>query len=667
LALSGAPQLSSSVAGLRAFEVRRELPAAPGSKDPFKLDSQIWLELEGGAPELAAHGPAFEPEAVRLPDGGALVVFRLDGLKPAPPPPAGASWTAEERYARAREGGGASVGYAYRSTAGEWRRGYVARATEILVRDRMEQDQNAGRIYPSFGRLGLPALGLDSHGVAWCTWANPLRRHVYSARWLGPDHGFSAPFEVTRAQYGLGEHVGPDVQVGLRAEEAPVLSTAERRRVLFVDLLEVAELRGVEHRLGKLVKRPKNPIVTPEWVAEQRKAEVRPLGAPRVWRDSGRVLMELGARGPMGNGVSGRLESDDGLNWRWCAADEQGIEIDGERSAPGDCTVTWFLDEAEPDASRRYKGALIRGQWTKDPRRWLVTSGDGVRWRTEAEMVGMHHLAENGGPCFRDPRSGEYVAVGRTSASGHRALGMLRSRDLILWEGDEPLRDVDDPFGTPPQLRRGHPVAGRILDPAGEPNSEQIYWGTVWPEQGLYLCLYGRYHWDARYEACLAVSRDGRTFSRVCPDQAFLPVGGAGEWDSGIVFMDFGVTRPVPFPDKGLVRLYYAGSTWRHSADPYRVPAAVGAADLCEDGWAYLTPDRDSPLPAMVITIPVRAEGRVRLRVNADGPVAWDVLDLDGAVLFEAGEMPVSGAFRLRFQLQSDRSRLYSFWFEEAG
>ncbi|MGH2351945.1 MAG: hypothetical protein ACRDJN_10075, partial [Chloroflexota bacterium] len=112
--------------------------------------------------------PAFSPHLALLPGGEVLIAFRLDGLQPPPPPPAGHSWIADERYLSAREGGGASVGYAYRTTDGRWQRGYVARAEEVLVRDRMEAEAFHGRIYPMFEQLGPPALGLDAHGVAWC-------------------------------------------------------------------------------------------------------------------------------------------------------------------------------------------------------------------------------------------------------------------------------------------------------------------------------------------------------------------------------------------------------------------------------------------------------------------------------------------------------------------
>jgi hypothetical protein len=661
--------------------VERRLAAPPGSRDAVKLDSQIWYERPGAAPEPAAHGPAFSPHAAALPGGAVLVVFRLGGWRPSPAPPAGRSWTAADGYPRQREGGGASVGYAYRDGGGHWQRGWVAQAEEILVRDRMEQDPLAGRLYPAFETLGAPALGLDRHGVPWCLWANPVRRHTYFARWLGPRHGFSAPLEARGALYALGDRVALEAQAPPDASDllcaagaggrvflsrlpVPFIDARDRRHVLFLDLLEVGELAGAVQRLGRAEKRPENPIVTPEAVAAARDTPVRPLGAPRVWRHDGRdgcdggLRMELGARGPMGGGAKGVLASADGLSWRLIPAAAQTVD-----GAPAeDCVVTWFQDLDEPDPAQRYKGVLIRGNWIQNRGRWLVVSADAQHWRTAGEMAGIHQLGEHGGPNYRDPASGEYVAVGRTWSSAHRALGMLRSHDLVHWYGDEALLDVDDPYGAPAQLRRGHYVAERILDPSGERGADQIYWGVAWPEHGLTLCLYGRYRWDARYDAALAVSRDGRNFMRVANGESLLTCGAPGEWDSGIVFMDYGVAAPVRFPKQGVIRLYYAGSTWRHGADPYRVPSAVGAADLPEDGWAYLQPAPDTPLPAMVTTIPIDAAPGAALHVAASGDVVWSAVAADTATPLPG--LPATGRFRLRFTLRSHESKLYSFRFE---
>ncbi|HXI15824.1 MAG TPA: hypothetical protein VNM48_05585, partial [Chloroflexota bacterium] len=356
-----------------AYAMRRELPSVPGSRDPFKLDSQIWYRPSRGEAELAAHGPTFAPQIVALPGGTILIAFRLDGLKPPPVPPlppippVTGSWPDAGAYLRAREGGGASIGFAFRPQDGTWKRGYVARAEEIIVRDSSEQETFAGRIFPAFETLGPPALGLDCHGVPWCFWANPLRRHTYFARWLGPTHGFSAPLEARGAYYALGESVALEAQMPLDVSHllgaavaggrvhlsplpVPTPATSEKRHILFLDLLEVAALDGIEHRLGQVEKRSENPLVSAEDIAVTRGAPVRPLGAPKVWRHAppseadqaaetaqtseagetgvSSLRMELGPRGPMGGPATGFLESRDGL--RWTPLPDAGITVDGK-------------------------------------------------------------------------------------------------------------------------------------------------------------------------------------------------------------------------------------------------------------------------------------------------------------------------------------------------
>ncbi len=705
----------------RAYEHHLRLPSVPGSRDAFKLNCQIWYQPPGAsvAPERAAHGPAFAPSLVVLRDGTVLIVFRFEGLRKLPQ--AGTALPTSGEYLRLREGGGASVGYAFRFPDGRWQHGYVARAQELLIHDCQEPDPNRARLYPAFETLGPPALGLDCHGVPWCLWANPARRHVYFARWLGPAHGFSDPLEARGAYYALAEPVALEAQMPSSAPNllgmaqaagrvylfslpVPSLATASPRRVFMLDLLEIAWLEGVVHRLGQPARRPENPIINPETLAQAQGSGLRPLGAPRVWRHEGRLRMELSPRGPMGGAAVAVLESDDGLAWRLIP---QAVPaIDGKRATGAECAIAWFIDHSEPDVHRRYKGALVRGDWRQSRRRWLVTSGDALHWSVEGEMAGMHFLKEGSGPTYYDPLTGDYAAIGRTSASGGRALGMLRSRDLLHWEGEEALLDLDDPYGRPALLWRGQYLAGRILDPAGEQGGEQIYWGTVWPlwppapsglgsavssatlgdtswplwppassaqpsatadnaqhdPWGFYLCLYGRYRWNGSYDVALAVSRDGRHFTRVKPGEPLLPCGAPGEWDSGIVFMDFGALPPVHFPEQGIVRLYYAGSSWHHGTDPYRVPAAIGAADLQEDGWAYLCPAPEASLPAQITTIPIESTGPARLHVSSSGPLRWEALDARTGVPLPG--LPERGSFCLRFALESHTSRLFSFWFE---
>ena len=60
--------------------------------------------------------------------------------------------------------------------------------------------------------------------------------------------------------------------------------------------------------------------------------------------------------------------------------------------------------------------------------------------------------------------------------------------------------------------------------------------------------------------------------------------------------------------------------------------------------------------------ISIMAAGPARLRHQAEGPLRYEVRDAATDAALDG--LPSAGCFRLRFLLESDRTRLYSFWFE---
>jgi hypothetical protein len=135
--------------------------------------------------------------------------------------------------------------------------------------------------------------------------------------------------------------------------------------------------------------------------------------------------------------------------------------------------------------------------------------------------------------------------------------------------------------------------------------------------------------------------------------------------------------------------VYYGGATWHHGTDPWRVPPAIGMAELRPDGWTYIQPARDS---GSVTTIPITLDRARKLFVNADVPKGGEIRV---AVLPQDGNNPVPGyghgdchaiggaalrshvswatgdalpgtgeKVRLRFYLTGTGTRLFSFWFE---
>lgn len=557
------------------------------------------------APELAAHGIAQRP-VIAIADGRPLIVYQVEGVRQVVPRSAD--------YLFQREGGGSGIGYAWKRPGG-WQRGDVAAPDEILIQDRCEADVYKGRLYPAVEEMGPPRLVKDGHGVPWALWSNPTRRHTYFARWL--DGEWSDPYELRGAYYALAPDLTAEAEPPAESRAfgvltvaagrlyfstvpVPRLDPADRRSILFLDLLDLSGMSQVEVALGQFERYPGNPIFGPGSEGERDDAGV---SFPQVRRFQDRWIMHYhqrrtaGASNQEGNRM-GCAESADGVHWaRLAIAPSQDPDV---LPAGPDHSVPWvagnFIDEAEPDANQRFKGATLYGKWTQDKERWLVTSADGRHWRVAGRAEDLYCILEAGGPSFRDedaPSEARFAAVGRTTSTAGRALGMMRSPDLLRWSGKEALLDVDDPYGQPAMLRRGGYVAGRILDPAGERGAYQIYWGLVWKEHGLYLCLYAPYGYDGRYDVALAVSRDGQHFMRVKNGERLLPCGGGGEWDRGSIAVGYGVGQPIRLEDR--LRLYYSGSTGHHGTKPWGSTSCVGFADLPIDGYSCVRVRRGAP------------------------------------------------------------------------
>ena len=358
--------------------------------------------------------------------------------------------------------------------------------------------------------------------------------------------------------------------------------------------------------------------------------------------------------------------------------------------------VPWvpnFTDAAEPDPDKRFKGVLIEGNWITNFKRRIAYSRDGIHWQYGDDTVNLTPLLEGNGPAFRDELDipeRRFKAVGRTISQNHRSLGMMWSPDLIHWRGDEAILDVDDPYGKPAMQWRGRYVAGAILDPSGDKAGDQIYWGNVWIENGIYLCLYAPFRYDGGYQGALAMSRDGFNFIRIRNGEFILPRGPAGAWDSGFIAVGYGVNIPLNVGNR--MRVYYGGVTSHHGTDPWRASAAVGMAELPIDGWTFVSPELSTE-EGHITTVPIRvaADRRPHLSVNADiaasGSLQAELLDArsgSGFARLFPKELPQSGRdlqggcdhmarlgcstptpakVRVRFYLKGASSKLYSFWF----
>jgi hypothetical protein len=651
-------------------------------------------------PRLVAQGLSFFP-SITVAANQPVIAYQFEGQKRVEPHGG--------KYPEHREGGGASIGFTA-MTDGHWNTGFVSQATEILVRDNSVADAFQGRIYPMVEEKRRPKIALDKYDIPWVFWPDTTRRHTYLARWLGSR--FSDEYEVRGGYYAPSEHLTVEKKMPSQASRlgfayaaagrlyfgtvpVPSASVAESRHFLFLDMLEACEVYGLDHKLNQFTKYRGNPVLGP---ARSGEWDDYGLNFPNVHYEGGKFKMDYaghGSGGLAGHWDHGYAESEDGIHW---SRPKLGlIEKNGNRDNNIVPWVPHFRDLKEPDPNKRYKGVLVSGhaRWITDYSRRIAYSPDSIHWEYGQETVNLTSLLEGGGPSFRDDLDipeRRFKAVGRTISQGHRSLGMMWSPDLIHWYGDEAILDVNDPYGQPAQQWRGRYVAGSILDPSGDKAGDQIYWGNVWIENGLYLSLYAPYQFNGGYQAAFAMSRDGFNYMRIKNGHFIIPRGPAGAWDSGSIAVGYGIGIPLRIGDK--IRVYYGGNTTHHGTDPWRASAAVGMAELRPDGWAYLSPSLDAAV-SYVTTIPISIDKdqERRLFINGEvaegGEVRVEVLDattytpLPGYAKQDC--RPVSkdsivsqvswrqrsilpktaDTIRLRFYLSGPRSRLYSFWFDD--
>jgi hypothetical protein len=248
----------------------------------------------------------------------------------------------------------------------------------------------------------------------------------------------------------------------------------------------------------------------------------------------------------------------------------------------------------------------------------------------------------------------------------HRWDSLYTSEDFLHWRPGEIVMhaDIDDRPG------------------------DEIYSMAVFPYEGLYIGLIQMYHafpGDNTLDIQLAVSRDAIRWQRVGNREAFLPLGGIGEWDR---FNQSLASSPVMAGDD--LRFYYGGRTWRHPILGKPFPRAdsgprwsgIGMATVKRDRLVYLSASFDggyAETPALVLPdgrLHVNTQSRFgTLRVTVyDGegqplaggeskPISEDTLDAvvewDDASLMELAK---EGSVRFRFELKN--AKLYSFWID---
>jgi hypothetical protein len=557
---------------------------------------------------------------------------------------------------------------------GKWKIAYVP--------DRRKPD-------PRFGTdiLHSPQLAVDAHGVVWLVFADATRKYTYFTRWLGS--GWSDIYDA-RGIFHVAPHfesnyLSPDTiclekkvpagvaDLGLFLGHALVPDHSEFHRlsvatpapqagatVLFMDLLEVARLEGLELILNEAKRHPSNPLFTPgpEGAFDSQRVfnhgtVLWDQGKFRMWytglqREKGKPWWEWEH--------AGYAESKDGLQWMRVDVPQPHGVTGKDRNRFADLAVRprIFKDDSNPDPKQRYQaiyfpphGALLelaaKGEYSSDSPKipgQRYYSPDGMNWTSEPITVEFR----GGKPSefvpqswFRDPQeqdeSRRWKAYGWSSQSlRRRAPSFAYSKDAKTWTAYARNPILDPSVSAAPMM------------PSGPQN--QIHDLFVWPYAGYYLGMFQYQHGPDFLDIELAMSRDGEHFVHIKPERKLIAAGKPGDFDWQWILPS------MPLTVRDELWLYYGGlgpPLGKRAEPPValsgeHVHGSVGLATLRRDGFTHVQ------LPAgtrtgQLTTVPFVLKDRqpLRLHVNAEcSPQARLTIELLDA---ETGQ-PLAGYSR---------------------
>ncbi|MBL9214154.1 MAG: hypothetical protein JNG83_01630 [Opitutaceae bacterium] len=535
------------------------------------------------------------------------------------------------------------------------------------------------------GRMHFrPRFARDAHGVIWLFALDADRRALWYRRLLGRDFGaenvaygvqgrwvhdfaYTLAPQLRDAEPGFALLHHEDLPEGGASRHqfdllpVPHLSVNDARRVLFLDLLDVAEVDHAVQRLGIATKYDQNPLKLngPAGSPDEAWAGYADVmfdeGKFRMWYTTNTNTFER-------NWNLAYAESADGLNWTKPSLGlvpfngskannlmfpnfkDPALPPAGANSAVG----LVVRDDTDPDPGRRYKMMMMSSNLEGDANIYLTWSPDGIHWdlklkRLWGKSPGPNQVIRGQTPWveplysfFRDPLDPRpdyrWKLYGIDGYSGHPHMDVSAARSMGLVHGATPYAFTPYP-------------ANPLIDPRTGIDEDQNHGGLVQVYEGTYLGIYQ--HWsgpDWNVDLRLAASRDGIHFTRILPDQPLLPRGPLGAWDSGML-----CTPNSLIARDDRLWLYYRGSPGtlatgralsrsdypeaKRLREPLRI--STGLARLRRDGFAYLTvaplrragsdhrtnfiTDYQGPLEARVRSIPIAATGigARTLHVNA--------------------------------------------------
>lgn len=679
-------------------------------------DGRTWADTKGNpGEEMVAHFCSSWPSIAMTGNGKLLIAYQGEGKVDLQRFP--------EIYGRMRPGGGSTVSYAVHADGG-WRVHDFLRSSEILLKRRVSSSLpavgNKGSFVSRMEEFWRPSLAVDKHGVVWMFYLNTTRRHIYFTRFHGETFGdryeaqgaYDRPSRVyfvqkdSCGQPAIGLMTQAANQLYFDSLEVPEYTSAEPRRVVFLDNLEIDEMVGVESQLGQWEKQP-GPLTMEGEVEDPKDRHIAWCDVRKT--DTGFEMDYMGQGKLRYNWMPGRAASEDGLHWRIEKPfDMSRLTLDGMPFPSSFWRPVYLEDPEEKDPKRRFKGLLgcYRHAHGMELRTWdVVASPDGLAWHLveglEPVVVGdisvRYHLLRDDED--RDPNR-RYKMMALMGAHAGRAVTVYTSPDLLHWHRTVWLREDPDSLVSPVSPYCTGPLA---LDPdaAESPWEEENHDAVLWRENGLLMMHYDAFyfHYNQHAQKALALSRDGRHYWRIKRGEVNLPHGNCGEWDSGRDRSSL----PLRVGDE--LWMYYCGMPASCFADPEAEdyltskhtawnkpdyawelrPWGLGLAKLRVDGWGYVQREREAQR-GYITTIPFKYAG-AGLVVNGSGldGVQVEIRTADNAAAVEGFEAENSrfseqdsvtaraawreerplifGNYRLRFTFHTIEAKLYSFGF----
>ncbi|MBI3467908.1 MAG: hypothetical protein HY000_33290 [Planctomycetes bacterium] len=409
-------------------------------------------------------------------------------------------------------------------------------------------------------------------------------------------------------------------------------------RRLFLDAAVIERSEGLSRVFHAAQKHSGDPIIQRDRPWEGVAAITGPYVYGSVLWDGGKLHMWYQVL-TRGNHV-GYAESHDGVHW---TKPELGIiEFDGSKAnnlvvsayqpavaGGGHChNPSVILRPEEADVQKRFALYGFDNQ-CGHPR--VAFSPDGLHWQYVPETATQPLFSSSDVVnFFYDPYQARYACTWKTRNRRGRAVGIAWSADGLDWT-----KPFDGPIFVADDL---------------DLDATQIYGMPVFPYQGLYIgqpwiysaryFRFGEYSVERLHEAQadsprtidvqLAWSWDLINWTRPPERHSFIPRGGPGTWDSGMI-----VTARAPVVVGDQLYFYYGGCDGVH--DQPRVRAAIGLATLRLDGFCSMQADesegwlitRREPFYEPAVTI--------NARTASNGLVTAEILDRHNHVVLGFG------------------------------